>query len=490
MADINKAIKPIESARIAPLNDGTIYQANKEIVFRLGAGLNMFLVNKSYLTFNLKCEEKTFDNFFDEDGTADTPINGFYPTYIRNAANIFKTVEISYGGDVIYTTRTHNIEINTIKQTRYGDDYLDANWATYTTTNMVKNGTAYLKLENASKYGGEGELKDLIRADQIIYNIQIPLNQLLPIFMDLGSEGFPMRSLNQQIEVRLLIADTYQYLIDWNSDISDFETNVSIVDSKIEDLEWDTPKTITERFSNSDIRLENVYIYANYYTPEASEAAIIDDKCKNGEYKLKYNTWVLDERQVNSIKHTQTIPASVVTTNTKSILIYCFKKQTSPSVTYKPNINNFQLKIGSFTCPLQPIAESTMITPHEYKFQVDDVFDNIDTYFTSTNTDYNRCYLFEGKTTTGNDKVGTNLDKPSSLFYIFGMNYTSDPTDLGSDSSAWNSQYQMQFNGINGIDDDGLNESEGTAPGLQFVIAVNTECGLLIKENNIKTFTL
>ena len=48
----------------------------------------------------------------------------------------------------------------------------------------------------------------------------------------------------------------------------------------------------------------------------------------------------------------------------------------------------------------------------------------------------------------------------------------------------------MQFNGISGIDDDGLNESGGTAPGLQFVIAVNTECGLLIKENNIKTFTL
>ena len=67
------------------------------------------------------------------------------------------------------------------------------------------------------------------------------------------------------------------------------------------------------------------------------------------------------------------------------------------------------------------------------------------------------------------------------------MNYTSDPTDLGSDSSAWNSQYQMQFNGVS---DDGLNETSETGPGLQFVIAVNTECGLLIKENNIKTFTL
>ena len=112
MADINKAIKPIESARIAPLNDGTIYQANKEIVFRLGAGLNMFLVNKSYLTFNLKCAGKTFSNFFTADGTADAAITNFYPSYIRNAANIFKTIEISYGGDVIYTTRTHNIEIN------------------------------------------------------------------------------------------------------------------------------------------------------------------------------------------------------------------------------------------------------------------------------------------------------------------------------------------------------------------------------------------
>lgn len=486
MADINKAIKPIESARIAPLNDGTVYQANKEIVFRLGAGLNMFLVNKSYLTFNLRCKGKTFTDFFDTDGTADEPINNFYPTYIRNAANIFKTVEISYGGDVIYTTRTHNIEINTIKQTRYGDDYLDANWATYTTINMIKNGTDYLKLKNGSKYGGTDKLKNLIRDEQTIYNIQIPLNQLLPIFMDLGSEGFPMRSLNQQLEVRLLIADTYQYLVDWNFNKSDFETNVKVV-GNTGSIKWNKPMSISERFPNSDISLENVYIYANYYTPEATEAAIIDDKCKNGEYKLKYNTWVLDERQVDSIKPSQTIPASVVTTNTKSILIYCFKKQTSPSVTYKPNINNFQLKIGSFTCPLQPIAESTMITPHEYKFQVDDVFDNIDTYFTSTNTDYNRCYLFEGKTPTGTDRTGTNLKNPSSLFYIFGMNYTSDPTDLGSDSSAWNSQYQMQFNGVV---DDGLNESGGTAPGLQFVIAVNTECGLLIKENNIKTFTL
>ena len=117
-----------------------------------------------------------------------------------------------------------------------------------------------------------------------------------------------------------------------------------------------------------------------------------------------------------------------------------------------------------------------MVTPHEYKFQVDDVFDNIDTYFTTTNSDYNNCYLYEG-----NIMTGTILNRPSSLFYIFGMNYTSDPTDLGSDSSAWNSQYQMQFSGA---------EDDAGGAGLQFVIAVNTECGLMIKEKNLKTFIL
>ena len=482
MADVNKAIKPIESTRISPLNDGTIYQANKEIVFKLGAGLNMLLVNKSYLTFNLKCASKTFTDALSAAGTAGDAISNFCPSYIRNAANVFKTVEMSYGGDVSYTTRTHNIEINTINQTKYGDNYLDANWASYTTTNMVKDGTAYLKLENASKNGGGTKQKDILREEQIIYNIQIPLNQILPIFMDLGSEGFPMRSLNQQIEVRLLIADPYQYIIDWDNTRKDFVTNLKKVNSTdTSKPSWNTDNSISQRFEPSDITLEDVCIYANYYTPEASEAAIIDEKCRNGEYKLKYNTWVLDERQVDSIKPTQTIPASVVTTNTKSILVYCFKKHTSPSVTYKPNIDNFQLRLGTFTSPLQPITDSTMVTPHEYKFQVDDVFDNIDTYFTSTNSDYNRCYLYEGSKKGAADTVGTNLEKPSSLFYIFGMNYTSDPTDLGSDSSAWNSQYQMQFKGV--TDDAG-------GAGLQFVIAVNTECGLMIKENNLKTFIL
>ena len=481
MADINKAIKPVESVRVAPLNDGSLYQANREIKFRLGAGLDMFLINKSYLTFDLKCSAKTFTDALTNNGTANADMNNFYPSYIRNANNIFRTVEAYYGGDCIYTTKTQNIEQNTVEQNRLGDDYLDANPATYTTVNAIMNGRDHLKLENAHKVGdsrtenSQTVIKDLVRNEQIIKNIQIPLNQLLPYWMDVGSEGFPMRSLNQQIEVRLYVADPYLYLVDWNNTNNDFVTGLTAPNEKTATNAWASNGKMAERFPANSITLENVYIYANYYTPDANEAAIIDDKCANGSYKLRYRVWDFDERQIDSIKSTNNLPMSVVTSNTKSILAYCFKKQTSPSVMYRPNINNFQLKFTPHVCPLQPIAGSTMDTPHEYKFQVDDVYDNIDKYFASSCNDFNRCYQIE---TASN---GLDVTKPSSSFVLFGMNFTSDPTDLGADSSDWNSQYQLNFNAPGG---------ESAGDGLQFVLGVCVECGLVIKDNKLFTFTL
>ena len=470
MADINKAIKPVESVRIAPLNDGSIYQANREIKFRLGAGLDMFLVNKTYLTFDLVVKEKSLTNAITSKASVET-----YPTYIRNANNIFRTIEVYYGGDCIYTTKTQNVQQNTLKMLNYGDDYLDANWATYTTTNLVNQDRAHLKIDNGSV--GSTASTTVTREKQVIHNVQIPLNQLLPIFQDVDSNGFPMRSLNQQIEIRLYVSDPYLYLVDWDSDKKDFCVDKFSFKTEGTTAGSTDYNKITDRFDRSDITLENVYIYANYYTPDANEAAIIDDKCANGSYKLRYNTWEFDERQIDSIKTTNNLPFTVVTSNTKSIVSYCFKKQTSPSVMYRPNINNLQLKFTPHVAPLQPIAGNTMDTPHEYKFQVDDVFNNIDTYFTSTNSDYNRCYQYETY-----DKLGTTVTKPSSTFVLFGLNYVSDPTDLGADSSDWNSQYQLNFN-ANQTDDAG-------GYGLQFVVAVNVENGLIIKENKIFCFTL
>ena len=114
-------------------------------------------------------------------------------TYIRNAANIFDMIKVKYGGDEIYT-QTFNIEQNTFKMLSFGESYLNANFATYTTTKMIQDGKAYLEFDNGTASNGvTGETIAKID-NQKIMNVMIPVNQLLPMFQDANSVGFPLEN--------------------------------------------------------------------------------------------------------------------------------------------------------------------------------------------------------------------------------------------------------------------------------------------------------
>ena len=114
-------------------------------------------------------------------------------TYIRNAANIFDMIKVKYGGDEIYT-QTFNIEQNTLKMLSFGESYLNANFATYTTTKMIQDGKAYLEFDNGTASNGvTGETIAKID-NQKIMNVMIPVNQLLPMFQDANSVGFPLEN--------------------------------------------------------------------------------------------------------------------------------------------------------------------------------------------------------------------------------------------------------------------------------------------------------
>ena len=205
MTDINKAIKPVESLTVAPLNEGSLFKANNYIQFRIGASdLNMWLVNNSYLKFDLYAwrkqyslqsnavKTKTTENEWSKTDT-ETKVN---KSYIRNANNIFRSVEILYGGDTIYS-QPYNIEQNVIKQLYYGESYMEANYATYTTSKMIKDGVDYLGLSNGEFNDFTNGNKTVSGVDdanvgndanaQIIRDIMIPVNQLLPIFSDCTS---------------------------------------------------------------------------------------------------------------------------------------------------------------------------------------------------------------------------------------------------------------------------------------------------------------
>lgn len=473
MTDINKAIKPVESLTIAPLNEGSQFKANNYIQFKIGASdLNMWLVNNSYLKFDLKYTRASYT------ATGITANAAVSKSYIRNANNIFRSIEILYGGDTIYS-QPYNIEQNVIKQLYYGESYMEANYATFTTVKMIKDGTAYLELDNGSTAGGAGAVAELDEDHaKTIKDIMIPVNQLMPIFSDCTSDGFPVKNLKSQIEIRLYIAEPYRYIVDYNSNApNDFSDKIYVGANAATMANQNSIKT---RYSSERIELQHVKMYCSHYIADQSESAVIDDKINNSGMKFRYQMVHTALRQMNGINAgNNNLPFTNSTENVKSIMLYCHKQDLSPSLMYRPYINSLYIKFGSNQLPFQPIAGDSMTTPHEFKFTSDDVLNNIDTYFSETNDDFNRCYRFVDGPGATAANVRDAINVPESTFVMMGANYVNNPSDLGSNSSRWNSQYQATFMG--NIRDD---------TKLTYVLAITTDYGMIVKDGDLKTINL
>ena len=480
MTDINKAIKPVESLTITPLNEGSQLKANNYIQLKIGASdLNMWLVNNSYLKFDLKYTRAAYAT------TGITTDAAVSKSYIRNANNIFRSVEVLYGGDTIYS-QPYNIEQNVIKQLYYGESYMEANYATFTTVKMIKEGIAYLELDNGSvgtvtidgaSVKGVEELDEANA--KTIKDIMIPINQLIPIFSDCTSDGFPVKNLKSQIEIRLYIAEPYRYIVDYNpNDPCDFSDKIYV---GADAVTMGTKNGIKARFGSDRIELQNVKMYCSHYIANQSESAVIDDKINNSGMKFRYQMVHSSLRQMNRINEgNNNLPFTNSTENVKSIMLYCHKQDLSPSLMYRPYINGLYIKFGSNQLPFQPIAGDSMTTPHEFKFTSDDVLNNIDTYFSETNDDFNRCYRYvDGPKSDATSHEREAIAVPESTFVMMGANYVNNPGDLGSNSSRWNSQYQASFMG--NIRDD---------TKLTYVLAIITDYGLILKDGDMKTINL
>lgn len=459
MSEPTKAIYPVESRIIAPLNEGGNFTANNYILFRFSAAdLQMWLVNDSYLTFDLKWTQTAFT----KTGTS----TAFNSTYIRNACNIFRSIEVLYGGDTIYT-QPYNIEQNTLKQLSLGESYMRSNYATYTTTSMVKDGTAYLTIPNAEA-----------GATETIRNVMIPINQLIPLFMDINSVGFPVRNLKKQIEFRLYIAEPYRYLCDYDSTIGDFSIYFKSTGTGAA-TQTNANATIKNRFAPTNISLEKVKMYCATYTPKPEEMGVIDSQINGAGMKFRYSMWQTALRQVPKISTTNNLPFSCTTENTQALMLYAHETDHSPCLMIRPNVQSLYIRFGENQLPFQPIAGDSWSTPFEYKFTSDDVLNNIDTYFSETNSDYNYSYKYKARPADVAGAEYTSLTVPASSFVLMGANYTSAPDALGSASSRWNSQYQAQFNCL----------YEQTM-NMTFVLGVKTEFGMIVKNGDISTINI
>ena len=471
MTDVNKAIKPVESLTIAPLNEGGEFRANNYIQFKIGASdLSMWLVNNSYMRFDLQYTRAAWTPDPDSDNATAAS-----KTYLRNANFVFRMVEILYGGDPIYSI-PYNIEQNVVKMLDYGESYMNANFATFTTTKMIKDETAYLEFDNGTtgtKSGDPAAFPAIAAATKTIKDIMIPINQLLPIFQDCTSNGFPVKNLKSQLEIRLYIAEPRRYLVDYNQTTNDFSDKPWVGEIPQEH------STIEARYPAGSVQLQNVRFYVSNYIPNPSESAVIDDKVNSTGLKMRYSMIQSGLRQMEKIQLGQNIiPFTVSTNNVTSLMLYCHKQNLSPSLMYRPYIDSLYIKFGANQLPFQPIAGDSFSAPHEFKFTSDDVLNSIDTYFSETNNDYNRSY-HQSDAPEFTDNVRDGLSIPESSFVMMGANYVNDPADMGSNSSRWNSQYQAHFTGKN---------EDRTQ--LTYVLAVKTEYGLILKDGDLKTVNI
>lgn len=476
MVDQSKAIRPVESVVLAPLNEGAEFKANAYITFRVGASdLNMWLTNDSYLSFNYTLNNPVTVQYKNI-GTAaitagaDKALPGIY---IRNACNVFRQVEVLYGGKTLYS-QPYNIEQNAIRMLSCGESYLNSNYATYTTNKLIKDGEAHLV------FGKSGTVAALIAGGStgnvtvaegvVIRNVIVPINQLIPLFMDMTANGFPVRNLKSQIEIRLYVAEANRYLSYYDNVKKDF-SNVGVLGTAADAHAVKSTTSLAE-FTPS-ARLTDVRMYCSSYVPDEAHAFDFDSKCVKG-CSFRYNLWQIALRQVPKISaNSNRLPFNVVTENTKSFIAYCYATDHSPSVMIRPEIKSIQLTFGSNHIPKQPISGSSFEFPFDYKFTVDDVLDNIDKYYSESNMDYSYSYRAIERG-TAQDQIAV----PTSQFVLLGANYISDDGNkgdlLGANSSLWNSQYQLSFDA-----------DKETALPLTFVLGVNSDFAMTVKDGDL-----
>ena len=478
MTDVNKAIQPVEIKHKAPINAGSTFKYGNYIQFFIGASdVGMWLVNDSYLKLDLHVAasaanaihytNKTGANLADGANlTGNLSIN----TYIRNAANLFDRVEILQNSRVIYHEE-HFIESNTIEQLELSEDYMRVNPQMYTTTNMAKTGNCLLRIQNTANTTSAAVNDNTdgtsTRGVQTIKDILIPANRIMRIFQDMTSEGFPIFALTSPIELRLYIAQPWRYLVDYCDKIGDFGTHTATnANIRLTDA-------IRTRFGNDTIEIKDVDLVMSHYIPNEVERSAATAKINSSGETYRYRMIKTAFRsEAVGANSSVSIPFTLNTSNVSSLLLWGHKTDLSPGIMYRPNLHSLYIQFGANQLPKQPYPNNSFEYPYDYRYGVDDVMNSIDTYYSQTNFDLNNSYKFIAKGTHD-----TAVTVPTSSYVMMGANYVNDPEKFGSNSKAWNGQYQVHF----------MNDNPDSFSDINFCLSVITEYGMRFKDGTLET---
>ena len=173
-----------------------------------------------------------------------------------------------------------------------------------------------------------------------------------------------------------------------------------------------------------------------------------------------------------------------ITENTDKLFVYAVRG-TNLASTIRPKVRNMNLRFGPYQMPKSPTQEDNWLKPALYKTLVDDTLEYSTAYYTSGNKDLAACYY--PVTTAGivthvaaaGGVAEHHAATPYDTHIVLAGSFTTDDGKLGSNSKAWNSQYNLHYNLEAEEDHDWV-----------WVLAVDTEFVLTLRNGMLSTTNL
>lgn len=154
-----------------------------------------------------------------------------------------------------------------------------------------------------------------------------------------------------------------------------------------------------------------------------------------------------------------------ITENTDKLFLWAVRG-TNLSCMIKPHVKNMNLRFGPYQIPKSPTQEENWAKPAIYKALVDDTLEYSTAYYTSANNDLMRCYGTKRIDAAARDSAaddgahnivntGSNANTVAAnavytpahdTYIMLAGSFTTDDGKPGSNSKAWNSQYNLHYN--------------------------------------------
>lgn len=456
-----KAKAPIESVIVSPINESVTFSPNNTIIYRIGSDdLSYLLPQDSYFNMDVRF---VFNN-------ADQPDQDLI---IRASPMFFDNVRVIHAGNEVYYSQ-YNIAQQFLDYVKTGSDLLDRDFCQYATHDTYeennKSPTMSSPLIIKQNEWIPDDENNPTQYTCVKRGITMRLGQVIKIFSQ--CDMMPLKYLAQQVEFRFMLAKPEDFMCTITDDGNNFYPLKGNVNANfIEEPQFPD-------FGSLSYTVEKSRFYMFGAAIDPGYDAVLSTENQTGAAKM----WRYLQPRINLRNMPKSSPGyyisnfQCITENTDKMFVWA-TRDTNYACTIRPKITNCNIRFGPYQIPKAPTAEDNWTKPALYKALVDDTLEYSTAYYTVTNKELANSYpVLPVSRTVNNEDVFDNTYHDTHI--IIAGSFTTDDDKLGSNSKAWNSQYNLHYN------------LESEEPPFIWVFAVDTEYVLTLKNGMLTSTNL